>query len=189
MFCTGATGTVTAVTFRPYSTLTGSRYLAAVYLRLDHRIQSKSNYRWASQTHEAARWTHLRDFERDMSMLLQQARPAEWILPSPAVALPDRPMVVSCIIAATMLDAGNVTKSIHDTCQGVLVVNDAEICSETVHVLRRKNTQHAIVGYAQLPAQSTVRARAGALSELSEQLLDIWDDQQVSTATSPNLLH
>lgn len=125
------------------------------------QVISKSNFRRGDQT-----WRKVRDFEDAVAMEARIALPLDWVSGNPDSPVAARPKVVAVISARTLLDAGNISKSILDAVQGVLYVNDAEVAAVTEMVTRSRSNQGAVVSFVQLPSTSTQEDITRALQAL-----------------------
>lgn len=131
---------------------------------LTGQVVSKSNFRRGDQT-----WRKVRDFEDAVALEARIAMPLDWHYVADSVPVSKRPKIVSVIAARTLLDAGNISKSILDAVQGILYANDAEVASVTEMVTRSRSNQAAVVTFAQLPSTASqediVRAVQALLSD------------------------
>lgn len=137
-------------------------------------VLSKANYRrrHGSTTRAAGQsWAALKTFEHTIALSLRAARPQQWVLPAPTVVLAARPKVVAAILTRGVLDAGNVSKSVLDASEGILVANDAEVAAVTELVARTRSGPGMLVGFAQLPPLSDLRTCATAVTALVDALL------------------
>lgn len=124
-------------------------------------VKSKSNFRRSA----TSKWSDVSAFESEVGILARQSRPAEWVVDDQE-KLADRPVVVAVISAVTMLDAGNLSKSILDGAEGVLYRNDASVVLVMEHAERSKSGQKAVIAFAQLPAGSSKEELAQVAAEL-----------------------
>ena len=136
------------------------------------QVKSKSNYRRSS----SSKWSEISSFEIELGTILRQARPTGW-LNDTEDKVTDRPRVVAVIIARTMLDAGNLSKSILDAAEGVLFQNDSSVGLVMEYADRAKNDQRSVVAFTQLPAGSTRGEMAAEASKLFAAASEAFDTQ------------
>ena len=146
---------------------------SALWLRTDGPVMSKSNHRMYTTTSAGKSWKDLKIFQDSLTARFRFVRPGTWLEFSNTVSLNERPVLVAAILARTKLDAGNVSKTILDATEGVLVCNDAEIVAVTEIVQRATKQQGAIIGVAQLSPKASTFEQLSALNTLVEQLVQI----------------
>lgn len=132
-------------------------------------IQSKSNFRRSSNRNQ---WNNLTSFESTIQIVLSTVLknvPAWDLGPPPPNPINQRPSVVLFVAATTLLDTGNLTKSLADACQGYLYHTDASIRAETVVTKRSATNQQAWIAFAQTNNSSTEHA-----AELTTLLTKTW---------------
>lgn len=129
------------------------------------RVRSKSNYRHDKK----AAWSELAAYDEAVYLAVRQHLPASWTQPAdnslpaslrgmgafttsePAPASPDTVLpVVVHLAARTLLDTGNVSKSVLDALEGLLYANDAHVAAASEHVVRTKTGQGLLASFAQL---------------------------------------
>jgi hypothetical protein len=108
------------------------------------KMVSKSNFRYGDTGH----WRRNIAFERECSLLLKAALPLGWQVGSQSDDLSKRPRVVVAIAAVTLLDAGNVSKSLLDAAEGVVFLNDASVWAVTQIVSRSRHNQRTAAAFA-----------------------------------------
>jgi hypothetical protein len=108
------------------------------------QLRSKSNFRRGKKSKN---WSRLQGFEDELAISARAVRPMEWPMGDPGAAISSRPSVVAVVIADTLLDTGNVTKSVFDALEGVLYHTDASIRAELV-VTNRKRGGRAYAAFA-----------------------------------------
>ena len=141
-------GTVDDVTVHP---ATDKRLMvpgtdAACWFELPFAVRSKSNYRQGAESD----WAAQKQFTADVAGEARIARPGDWPVCDPDVRLDKRPQVVAFLWARTLIDAGNLSKSILDACESILYVNDAQ-CRHVGQLVERAGTnQRGICGFALL---------------------------------------
>lgn len=136
----------------------------AFYVQLPTALHSKSNYRHNSKK---GAWSSLRNFEMVSGITLASAIPDGWELGEVTSPVKNRPVVVMAIVARSMLDASNFSKSLADAAEGVVVHNDASISAVSSVGERGRKDPRVGVAFAQLPAGSGLEEQAAALSELT----------------------
>ena len=141
------------------------------------QVRSKSNYR--STRAKSGAWREFAEFEKHASLLLRQSMPSDWTLGDAQDTILYRPQVVSCVLASTMLDAGNISKSVLDAAEGVVYHNDASVRAVTQLIRRSSKGQSGAVGFAMIDRETTDRQVFQALCELSIHTLDHWDATQL----------
>jgi hypothetical protein len=97
---------------------------ATMRIEMDFPLQSKSNYRRRAKS---SSWADNRAFEQAAAALARAARPAKWVLGSTEEPLKSRPTVVMVLLATSLLDTANLSKSVADAFEGVLYHNDASV--------------------------------------------------------------
>lgn len=136
------------------------------------QIKSKSNYRRSANT----KWSDISSFEMELGVLLRQARPSDWVNDLEE-KVADRPRVVAVIIARTMLDAGNLSKSVLDAAEGTLFQNDSSVGLVMEYADRGKSGQCSVVAFAQLPAEATREEMAKEAAKLFASASEVFDTQ------------
>lgn len=109
------------------------------------RVRSKSNFRRGP--HDRS-WQSLRAFEDEVALLLRSHLPDSWELGPSDGPVATRPPVVACVMARTLLDAGNLSKSVLDAAQGIVFHTDASVRSVLELSERGGTGQHGLVGFA-----------------------------------------
>jgi hypothetical protein len=133
-------------------------------------LQSKSNFRRHSRSAaEIDRWRRHQDFETTLRVVLHRVCPQTWDVGNATDGLSKRPQVVAFLAAATLLDSGNLPKSVLDAAEGVLFHNDASVRSVTATTThRRRVNQFGWLGFAQLPSSATPAQVADAVAALTQ---------------------
>lgn len=140
----------------------------AFWMAVTDPVRSKSNFRRGDRN-----WQLHRTFEQHLRALLKQHRPDSWVLPDPTItAVLQRPATVAVIWAAGLIDAGNISKTVHDAAETVLYVNDAEVRGCASYVERRRSQQWGVVAFAQLTPTATSRECAAMVSTLCDAVFD-----------------
>ena len=121
------------------------------------QVKSKSNFRRSGKS----KWSEIASFEYELAHLIRQARPSDWQTDEQK-KVSDRPKVVAVIIARTMLDAGNLSKSVLDAAEGVLFQNDASVSLVMEYADRGRDDQQAIISFIQLPHDADKRTAGEA---------------------------
>lgn len=150
--------------------LTGDLWVEAFWVEVPLVWRSKSNFRRGGN----GAWAEQSRFEADLTRLVQVARPSTWDAGNPGTPLSDRPVVVSAMWAGTLLDAGNLSKSALDACEGVLYVNDASVRGVASFSSRTSSPseQSGAIAFARLAAPSARGDVFRATSLLSNLLLE-----------------
>jgi hypothetical protein len=146
----------------------------AFAVQTDFALRSKSNFRRYARGRRAARaWAEFSDFEKRMATLIGSHLPSGWDL-GRGLALPQRPVVVVAVIGRTTLDAANLSKSVLDACEGVVVVNDASVRFVAEASLRTRSRQSGVVAFALLEPGSSLElvmaAGAALVTEVAHRL-------------------
>ena len=115
----------------------------ALWFELPH-LRSKSNFRRGAASRS---WSRLQGFEDELAITARSVRPLEWPLGDMAKPVSARPGVVAVVFAQTLLDTGNVTKSMYDALEGVLYHTDASIRAELV-VTERLREGRSVAAFA-----------------------------------------
>lgn len=136
-------------------------------------IRSKSNFR---RSGAARTWNQIRSFEDEVAIRARAARPAGWPLGDPAEELARRPRLVAVLVAETLIDAGNATKSLFDALEGVLYHNDASIRAEMV-ITERVRQGRSFLAFAVCDARDR-RSLAAVTSALAAELLAVLDAEE-----------
>jgi hypothetical protein len=134
------------------------------------QLRSKSNFRRSRGT-SGQEWASLRRYEEGVALTLRAVRPGSWDTGEPGLSVSQRPGVIVVIYARTLLDAGNLSKSLLDAAQGVLYVTDASVRAVTEFTERTKIDQRAWAGFAQVPAGASLSRVAEVNAELSTAVL------------------
>ena len=127
-------------------------------------LRSKSNFRRGAGRGE---WARQRSFSEDLARIVRAAVPVDWELGSFDAALKDRPVVVAVIVARSVLDAGNFSKSVLDACEGVVFHNDASVLHSGAYGERGRTDQRIMLGFARLESGASLDQLVAAASALS----------------------
>lgn len=150
-------------------TLTGP-WDNAYWFAIDAEFQSKSNDRRGRDRAAAAALIRRRkDFNLVLRLAARAAQPHDWVLSERGAAVAQRPAVVGFCFAHSLIDAGNLSKSIYDALEGIVYVTDASVRYDLSMTMRhRPNGPHkGLIAFAQLPPAATpvdLVAAGGALS-------------------------
>jgi hypothetical protein len=150
--------------------LTTAETSAAVWFELP-QLRSKSNFRRGANTKS---WNRLQGFEDELAITARSHRPASWPMGDAAAPVASRPAIIAVVVAETLLDTGNVTKSLYDALEGVLYHTDASIRAELV-VTERAKGGRAFAAFAVCEhgdAASYARAVAGLAEALLASIQD-----------------
>jgi Holliday junction resolvase RusA-like endonuclease len=143
-------------------------------------VLSKSNYRNNAKNTRSKSWPQLRSFSQTVSVMARKYRPSVWIAPQTGIALPLRPRAVASIVARTTLDTGNVSKSVLDAVEGIVVLNDAEFVSVSETVERSRTQPALLMAFAQLPANTPLPTCARACASLTNALFALQEHSHSS---------
>lgn len=148
---------------------TDGPWVQAFVVDVPFAVRSKSNFRrGGTGTDARAQWKAHQAFEAELRQLFRAELPAGWEVAAD-LPLPQRPVIVVAIRAVTMLDTGNVSKSILDAVEGVVYRNDAQVRAELTVTERSRHEQAARIGFARLTPGTTgapVTAAVVALAAL-----------------------
>lgn len=134
-------------------------------------VRSKSNYRHMDKGNA---WRKLQGFENEVALSARAALPPEWVLGDKSDSVSQRPSVLCCIAARSMLDAGNLSKSVLDAVQGVIYHSDASVRAVTEIVERTSTDQCGAAGFVLLKAGTSEDEVLDALTALPRALLTAW---------------
>lgn len=137
-------------------------------------LKSKSNYRHDRRN---SSWKSLRSFEDEVAVLCRSALPSTWDKGSESSSVAERPGVVAAVCARTLLDAGNISKSVLDAVQGLVYVSDASVRAVTEIAVRASKDQSGAVAFALLSRDASLDMIARVASELPLALCKVWDTQ------------
>ena len=133
----------------------------AILLTLPNKVQSKSNYR------RGRNWTAFSKYERDLAIEVKAKTPENWDIGSYKDKISKRPKIVIQILAESLLDAGNLSKSILDALEGVLYHNDASVAAVTCTGVRSRDGV-TILAVARLKPDSNINEVQYAVRELNK---------------------
>jgi hypothetical protein len=156
--------------------LTGP-WVQAFWFELGFPVISKSNFR-RGHTGESNTWSKVRNFERSTGVLARSVQPIDWELGDREAGVSARPVVVVQIFADTLLDSGNISKSILDALEGIVFHTDASVAFVGSLTKRSRSTQRCFVAIARLEPGSTARDVSTAQIELSKSLLNHFTTQE-----------
>lgn len=123
-------------------------FVSELILDLPYKLKSKSNFRRSNNTRE---WAEYKNFEKTTKLLLLSNKPSDWAMSGRDTPVALRNKVLVCIVARSVLDVGNYSKSLLDAAEGVLFYNDSEVSGLLSLGERGKSTQMATVGFKQVP--------------------------------------
>lgn len=150
--------------------LTTPHTTAAVWFELP-QLRSKSNFRRGANTKS---WNRLQGFEDELAITARSYRPTSWPMGDSSAPVAQRPAVIAVVVAETLLDTGNVTKSLYDALEGVLYHTDASIRAELV-VTERIKGGRAFAAFA-VCEHGDAASYARAVAGLTEALLTSIDN-------------
>lgn len=136
----------------------------AFWFHLPGPVRSKSNYRFNSRASTlpsgSDAWDVLADYESRVGILARRFVPDGWVLGPERGAVAARPVIVVASVARSLLDTGNIDKSVLDALQGVAMRSDAQVAWATSANIRSSKR----------PGLLTAVARLAPGTELDEQL-------------------
>ncbi len=139
------------------------------------RVRSKSNYRHSRRSNT---WSSIQSFEDETRLEAQTVCPEEWQMGDLSDPIPARPGVVACVAARTMLDAGNLSKSVLDAVQGVVYHSDASVRGVTELTRRARANQNGVAAFVLLTADAPESEVLEVLAELPVALVANWPENQ-----------
>lgn len=147
--------------------LTGP-FVQGFFFTVPGRVRSKSNHR-----HRGAKdhWGALAGYELAVTAAARRATPPGWDPGNPGDPVPARPVIVTYTLGRTMLDAGNLDKSILDALQPEVMVTDAQVAHHAAAVVRTSTDPGVLVAVARLdpgagPGETATAAAALAAGAL-----------------------
>ena len=150
--------------------LTGGPWAGAFWFSLDGPVQSKSNYRQDARSR--TRWATHTGYELRVHTAAVKALPTGWDPGRRDQALADRPRMAVFCYATSLLDVGNVNKSIMDALQGRVMVNDNQVAAAMEVGTRDRLGQGVLVAVAALAPGASPTATAAAVAALAAGALD-----------------
>lgn len=150
-----------------YVHTTAQATVTAVY---PGKVYSKSNYRVGQK--DQSRWLEHKNYQRNVAAVLRAARGVDWNRDTSTKSVKERPIIAAALHARCLLDTGNVSKSVLDAAEGILMENDAEIRALIETTERSGNNQCLWMVFAQYPAGTALADITEDLSRLHKQLLD-----------------
>jgi hypothetical protein len=154
------------------STAPQGPWLCAVAYVLDTPIVSKSNHRRSKGSNQ---WEKFRAFEEFVTFTTRSVLPATWPPLAADAPFSNRPVVCLSIVASTLLDTANLSKSVADALEGVCYHNDAS--ARAVSSLSvRSSVPHVVVGIAALDAGATLDEISAAATKLQEASVQLFND-------------
>lgn len=161
----------------------GGRVSGSLTLRSGHlaffidlpRVRSKSNYR---HSRRSSTWSSIQGFEGEVCIEAKAACPEDWQMGDLADPIAARPGVVACVAARTMLDAGNLSKSVLDAVQGVVYHSDASVRGVTELTRRARANQNGVAAFVLLDAAAPESEVLEVLAELPAALAAVWVEDQ-----------
>lgn len=150
------------------SSLVEGPWLSAFYVQVPLSAVSKSNFKMSGKGSKGPSWSKYSSFENDLATLVAPHVPSDWPLGDPDEKLETRPIVVALMFADTLLDAGNLPKSIQDAFEGLLYYNDASVRSSLPLARKRSSAKDSsmFLAFAALDASSDYRDWLLALENL-----------------------
>lgn len=152
-----------------YGGLTGS-FVEGFYVQIPFALKSKSNFRRFQK--KAVSWADHASFEDRLGLLVRAAAPDTWDKGDFDLPLKKRPVVVSFIVANTLLDAANLSKSVLDACQGSVFHNDASVLHSASAAIRTGKDVGGYLAFARLLPESSVDSMIEASYQLSKGVME-----------------
>ena len=151
-------------------------WTTAFVVQTGFALKSKSNFRRYKGGRNAYLWRSLTDFEKALGALLTNHLPLTWELAADK-PVDERPVVLAVIIGRTTHDAANLSKSVLDAAQGVVVANDATIRFVSESSIRTKKGQSGIIAFAALPPKTPLHQILAAGATLLHTVAAELDEQ------------
>ena len=102
-----------------------------------------------------------------MTAAARTHRPTTWPACVPGLPVAARPQVLVVIAARTLLDAGNLDKSVLDALQGEVMASDAQVCLTTSVPLRTGRDPGLLVAFAVLEPGTDLATRLAVGAQLT----------------------
>ncbi|MFM7089095.1 MAG: RusA family crossover junction endodeoxyribonuclease [Candidatus Paceibacterota bacterium] len=135
-------------------------------IKLDSQLKSKSNFRRGSN------WSKYVKYEKDLALTIKEVLPYTWDLGSRDNTINERPKVVIQIVAESLIDTGNLSKSVLDALEGVLYHNDASVVAVASMSIRKKKG-YTYIGVARLRPDASFEEVQNAVRELNIRCTDV----------------
>lgn len=145
-------------------------WVEAFWFDVPFPVRSKSNYRHSRRPEARAQWETEKAFQAALANLAASAVPGGWDPGDGEVPLERRPAVVAVIGARTLLDAGNLSKSVLDALEDVTYVNDASVRACLTVAVRTGKGNRGVVALARLAPGASVTELVAATTELTTSL-------------------
>jgi hypothetical protein len=156
---------------------------------------SKSNFRRFASKGGTNAWARFTRFEDALSAVAVRVKPAEWVNPSVATPLAQRPVIVVSLYARTTLDSGNLPKSVLDAlenkkakgiipAQDILFANDAQVAHCSALTTRTKSDQRGYLAIAQLEPGATPENVLLGSHDLDRLAWSWWSDTAAAAASA-----
>lgn len=150
-------------------------WLDAFWIELGFPLQSKSNFRRGSARSAGSGWKASQEFERSVGYAVRAALPEGWQMGERDAGVAQRPVVVVQIFADTMLDSGNLSKSVLDALEGVVFHTDASVAYSGSLARRTRTDQRSFLAIALLAPGSSSAEIVEAQAALGAALLTQFD--------------
>jgi Holliday junction resolvase RusA-like endonuclease len=137
--------------------------ISTLRLDLDFPLRSKSNYR---RRPSSSAWSKNREFEQTLALMARSKKPANWQVGLPDSPLKDRPTVIMVLVATSLLDTANLSKSVADALEHELYHNDASIRMLLSTSTRSSHEQRATVLLGLLEPGATYDQMRAGLGDL-----------------------
>jgi Holliday junction resolvase RusA-like endonuclease len=131
-------------------------------------VRSKSNHRQGDRRGGKTTWSLVASYELAVMSVGRKYRPAHWEQGEKGTPVASRPKIVAFCFARTMLDVGNIDKSLLDALQGVVMATDAQVCWSTSAGVRDSSDAGVLVAIARLDRTATLAAQLEASCALAQ---------------------
>ncbi len=140
-------------------------------MELGFPLLSKSNFRRGKARSAGAGWKAGQQFERSVAYTVRSVLPDTWELGPRDEGVAQRPVIVVQIFADTMLDSGNLSKSVHDALEGVVYHTDASVAYSGSLSRRTRSGQRSFVAVARLAPGAATAEIVAAQAALATALV------------------
>lgn len=125
-------------------------WLQAFWFTVPGTVLSKSNHRRGDSRQGKSTWSAFAGYELDVKGRARDARPAGWVTGSKTEPVADRPRIVAYCFARTLLDTGNIDKSLLDAVQGPVMATDAQVAWSAAGGVRTSVEPGVLIAFARL---------------------------------------
>ena len=145
--------------------LPGGPWADAFWFTVAGAVQSKSNYRQDARSR--GRWATHAGYELRVHTAATRHLPPGWDAGAGARVVACRPQMAVFCYAVSLLDVGNVNKSVMDALQGRVMVNDNQVAAAMEVGRRDRLGQGVLVAVATLDPGQDPAAAAASVSALA----------------------